>query len=209
MPDGGLVEQQSKLSILVLEDMPNYGSNALAALKGHDARLVTTLEEAKGAMKERKFDFILSDAHVPISAGGDPTAVVSAILQACYDSGTPLCFVTKADHHGLLDKQEEGYITIRAVTLGDAAETYMQLSRSVKTRSEGDIFREMKSTAGENIPIGSKTPEVWLRALEMLRNASTKPSPIAGAIRKARSVGMDVVIENGLPKVIPLKNTKP
>jgi len=205
MSDALLVDKKSRFSILVLEDNPEYGKNALAALKEHDAKLVTTLNGAKEALKAGKFDFILSDVHVPINSGSEPTPVVSEMLQVCFSTSIPVCFVTKADHHGLLEKMDEGYISIKAVTLGEAATTFMEFSSSEKKKSEPEIFREMKSAASQNARTESKTPEVWLKALEIIRNASSKPNPTAGAIRKVRSLGMDVEIRGGQPVVRPAK----
>ena len=203
MPDPLLVEEKSRLSILVIEDSPEFGKNALEALKGHDARLATNLKEALDALASgTKFDFILSDAHVPLREGEQPVAIILGMLETCFEKDIPVCFVTKADHHGLIDIADEGYVSLRAVTLGEASEALMTLSNSKEEASAKKVFSTIKPAASANVKTDSKTPELWAKALDMVRNAATKSSPIAGAIRKVRSIGLDVVMEKGLPKVI-------
>lgn len=209
MPDELLVEGKSRLSVLVIEDSPEFGKNALAALKAHDVKLATTLKEAQGMLASgARFDFILSDAHVPLEAGKEPVAIVSEMLRVCYASDIPMCFVTKADHHGLIDRADEGYVSLRVVTLDEAAKAFMELSRKEGEVSEKRAFSAIASEAARSVKSDSKTPDLWAKALEMARNAATKCPPIAGAIRQVRGVGLDVVMEKGLPRVVPGRNLK-
>ena len=203
--DGLMVEEKSRLSILVIEDNPEFGRNAMEALKGHDVTLVTTLHEALDTTINRKFDFILSDVHFPIKSGRDSEAIVREVLNMGFKSDTPVCFVTKADHHGLVEMGDEGYVSLRAATVGMIASTFIETSRSKEEITEADLFRKMKVSKSENVKADSKTPEIWSRALEMLRNVSANPCSLTRAIKKVRGIGVDVEIKDGMPKVVPSK----
>lgn len=200
-----MVEDRSRLSILVIEDSPEFGKNALEALEGYDVTLVTTLDEAFGAIDGRKFDYILSDVHFPENEGEEPKASVSVVLAIGFGSDTPVCFVTKADHHGLMDHGDEGYVSLRAILVGDIASTFLQVSRSGGEITEADMFRKVEASRSENIKSDSKSPEIWSNALDMLRNASANPSSLTRAIKKIRGLGLDVEIKDGMPKVVPPK----
>lgn len=195
-------EGKSRLSILVIEDDPQYAGSAFVALSKHDVALASTLGEAKELLARGKFDFILSDVHVPAVAGEAPKAIVSEIASICYSSGIPACFVTKADHHGLLDLGDEGYVTLKAITTDHVATAILEASRYGGAKSEKEFFRALGGQS-ENIRSSDKTPEIWAKALDMARNAALKPTPIGAAIRKVRSIGLDVVMQGGLPKVVP------
>jgi len=209
MSDPLLVEGKSRLSVLVIEDSPEFGRNALEALKGHDVRLATTLNGALDALASgTKFDFMLSDAHVPLRDGEQPVAIILGMLETCFEKDIPVCFVTKADHHGLIDLADEGYVSLRAVTLGEASDALMSLSRSKEEATAKKVFSTIKPAAADNVKTDSKTPELWAKALEMVRNAATKPTSVTMAIRKVRSIGLDVVMDRGMPRVVPGANTK-
>ncbi|MBU0527366.1 response regulator [Candidatus Micrarchaeota archaeon] len=199
-----MVEEKSRLTILVIEDNKEFGANALSALKGNVVFLATTLVEAKELAKDIKFDTILSDVHVPERDGMEPEAIVAAITDICLATGTTVCFVTKADHHGILDLGDEGYVSLRATTQGRALMTKMKSSKNNAT-SEADLFRNLETTESKNIKSGSKTPEIWNKALAMALNAKTKPTSVGRAIRQVGKIGLGVINDGVMPKVIPRK----
>jgi CheY-like chemotaxis protein len=201
-----IVESKSRLSILVIEDTPEYAANALEELRdkqGHSVTVATTLEEVADAIKDGKFDFILSDVHFPKKEGMEPEANVSDILELSYHLDVPVCFVTRADHHGLLDKVDEGYISIRAVTLGDIMQTKLDLSRTGGVLPEKELFRKMKFTGGQSIKEDTKTSEIWERALTIARNSTAQSDPVGNSIRKVRGTipGIDFKAEKGVPRI--------
>jgi CheY-like chemotaxis protein len=200
-----MVEGKSKPLVLVIEDDPVFLGNAVAALKECEVVPVMDLEQAKRALKDMEFDYILSDVHYPESKGKEPEPHVKAILEAAYAKGITVCFVTKADHHGLLDLGDEGFISLRAASFGDIASTFMELSKTGESVSEGEMFRKMKASLSENVKTGSKTPDLWRKALDMAMNAATKIHPIGAAIKKVRGIGLDVSMRLGMPRVGPLK----
>jgi CheY-like chemotaxis protein len=205
MAEGLMVEEKSTLTILVIEDNPKFAENAMEGLRGHAIVAVNTLEMAKELAKDIKFDVILSDVHVPRKDGEEPAAIVSEVLEICRNTGAPVCFVTMADHHGLLDLGDEGYVSLKATTQGRILQSEMENWANDAGNSEAEIFRSLKTASGENLRAGSKTPEIWSRALSMALNAMTKPTAIGNAMRKVGELGLDVVADKGLARVVPKK----
>lgn len=206
MAPEGLIEEKSRPKVLVIEDNPEFLGNALTALRDFEAVPAMDLEQARRAIATASPDYILSDVHFPDKAGDEPRANVKAILEEAYDRGIPVCFVTKADHHGLLDLGDEGHVSLKAVTLGDIASTRMEIGRSGEEPDERQLFRKMKATESRNLRASEKTIEVWSTALDILRNAATKPNPLGGAIAQVRkTLGVDVGFKGGVPKLIPPK----
>ncbi len=208
-----MLEQKSRLSILVVEDNAEFSKNAVEGLlKENNLSLVGTLEDAMelcfeaGQGRRAKFDFILSDAHVPVKHGSEPVPVVSEIVHLAYGSSIPLCFVTRADHHGLIDEDHGDHITLKAAGSGDIAVSLLKIS-AVKEPSQKEVFRLLEG-ANESVKSDSKSPEIWGKALQMLQNRSTRSSPLGIAINKMRETGVDVRFEDGMPRVIPAKMKK-
>ncbi len=199
-----MVEEKSRLTVLVIEDNKEFAANALNALKGNVVFLATTLVEASELAKDIKFDIILSDVHVPEREGMEPEAIVTAITDICLATGTTVCFVTKADHHGILELGDEGYVSLRATTQGRALMAKMKSSRKGDS-TEAELFRNLGNTESENIKSGSKTQEIWSRALVMAMNAQAKSTPVGRAIRQVGKIGLGVINDNGVPKVVPRK----
>lgn len=79
-----------------------------------------------------------------------------------------------------MEPGDEGYVSFRALTLGEVAGTRLGLYRSGMKSSDAEIFRKMNAAAGENARAGSKTPEIWKKALLMCMNSATKPGPLGG-----------------------------
>jgi CheY-like chemotaxis protein len=201
MPDP-LTEDKSKPVVLVIEDNPVFLGNAVAALKTCKVIPVMDLEQALRALESIDIDFILSDVHFPEAQGQEPKANVAAIIEKAYEKDIPLCFVTKADHHGLLDLGDEGYVSLKAITLGDIAHTRMELAKPGEVLDDKGLFRKIKASESKNLRTGDKTPEVWNKALEILRNASTKSNPLGGAIKQVRrTIGLDVTFKDGMPRL--------
>lgn len=207
MSDELMVEGKSRLSVLVIEDNAEFAGNAMRALAEGTLILgfAKTLEEAKELIKANKYDAILSDVHFPVKDGEEPSANVREVLFMCLDTGTPVCFVTRADHHGMLDLGDEGYVSLKATTQGRVLQTQLKMSRKGGDASEAGIFRSLETTESENVRSGSKTQEIWSRALSMALNARTKPTSIGMAMRKVGEIGLGVVADNGMPRVVPKK----
>jgi len=196
-----MVETKSRLTLLVVEDNPQFAANVLEGLKGHDVMLATTLEDALASLAKKKPDFIVSDVYFPGKSGDEPKENITPLMHAALESGTPICFVTKADHHGLTEK-DEGFIAIVPLTLGETVISLMEINRSKDEKA----FRSLKSSKPERIKSDAKTPDIWARALESLRNAcETCTSPVNKALNAVRSVGLEVGVEKGLPIVRPQK----
>jgi CheY-like chemotaxis protein len=159
-----MVEGNKTLDILVIEDNQDYGVNALTELAGHNVTLAANLESALLLLSQEKFDYILSDVNFPSKDGEEPRENIEAVMREALESNTPVCIVTKADHHGLLELGDEGYITIKALTLG-------KLAMSLGEMSDGYNFKKVNAEKSENIKAGEKTPEIWRKALSMLQTA--------------------------------------
>jgi CheY-like chemotaxis protein len=199
--DGLMIERKSRLTILVVEDNHEFGLNALAALPGHDIFLATNLEEAVASLARFKPDFVISDVHFPAELGGKPAENIVPLMHAALEANVPICFVTQADHHGLTER-DEGFIAIKPVTISGLTQTLMELTRPNQDTLKA--FHTVKSDNSATLKACEKTPEIWARALDMLRNACAKASPLELAIRKVReTVGVRVGVEKGLPILKP------
>jgi DNA-binding response OmpR family regulator len=192
MGDELMVEGKSKLDILVIEDNGDYGANALVGLSEHNVTVAANLESALLLMSQEKFDYILSDVNFPSKEGEVPKENIEKVMREALESSVPVCFVTKADHHGLLELGDEGYITIKALTLG-------KLATSLGNMSDGYNFRKVGSEKSENIKAGEKTPEIWRKALSMLQTAvAVSKSSVDLAIRQVAAVtGLSFKVKPG------------
>jgi DNA-binding response OmpR family regulator len=202
-----LMDERSRPMVLVIEDNPVFLGNAVAALRDYEVIPVMDLEQAVRALRTMDIGIVLSDVHFPRSQGKAPEANVGAILEEAYRRGVPVCFVTRADHHGLLELGDEGYISLKALALGDMAATMMEVSRSAGELDDKQLFRKMKASGSKSVRAGEKSLAIWTQALDMARNAATKPNPLGGVIRQIRRTlaGADVSFENGAPRIVPLK----
>jgi len=200
--DGLMVEKKSRLTILVVEDNHEFGLNALSALSGHDVFLATNLEEAVASIARFKPDFVLSDVHFPSELGTKPAENIVPLMHAALEACVPVCFVTQADHHGLTER-DEGFVSIKPLTIGNLTETLMELTRTGADKAR-KAFSSVKSAKTETVRTSAKTPEIWGRALDAVRDAcEQKQSPVALAIKKVRELGLDVGVDRGLPVVKP------
>ncbi len=198
--DALMVESKSRLRILVVEDNPAFMENALRAIagKGHDALPATNLEEVLH-LGRLNLDFILSDVHFPDERGGKPVENIVPLMHAALEANVPICFVTQADHHGLTESNE-GYISIKPLTIGNLFETLAELT-GPKADQAKKAFLSVKSTNPMNIKANAKTPEIWARAIDGLRNACAQaPGPVELVARAVtKDSGLVVGVEKGLP----------
>jgi CheY-like chemotaxis protein len=201
--DGLMTEKKSKYTILVVEDNHDFALDALKAVseKGHYPILATNLEEAIPAVGRLKPDFILSDVHFPTELGGEPVENITLLMQTALEANVPICFVTRADHHGLTER-DEGYVSIKPLTMSDLMQTLMTLTQPNADKTK-KAFSSVQSTDPLAMKADAKTPEIWGMAFERLLNAcAQKPRPIELAIRAvSATVGVTVGVENGLPVV--------
>lgn len=165
MSDPGLmVEESSRLSILLVEGDPLSAKDAIEALRGHEVVLAKTLDEVLdlslqvGLNQRRRFDYILSSVHMPESEGKEQQAMASAILSIAMGEDTPVCFVTRA-------KDE---ISIVALDQDAVSEAVFGNDHS------GDV-QNLKPSDRKSVKGGKKTGEVWMQALQMLQNCSARP----------------------------------
>ncbi len=197
--DGLMVERKSRYRILVVEDNPEFMENALRAIagKGHDALPATNLEEVLH-LERLKLDFILSDVHFPNELGGEPVENIVPLMHAALEANVPICFVTQADHHGLTES-DQGYISIKPLTISDLLQTLMTLRQPNADKTK-KAFSSVQSTDSMVIEAGAKTREIWETAFERLQNVcAQKPRPIELVIRTVReTAGVKVGVENGL-----------
>lgn len=199
-----LMEKRSRPLVLVIEDNPVFLGNAVAALRDYEVVPAMDLGQALRALRTMEIEIILSDVHFPESQGGAPKAHAGAIFEEAYARGIPVCFVTRADHHGMLELGDEGYISLKALALGDMAATKMELSRKAEEPDERQLFRALKPSQSKNIKAGDKSADIWSMALEMARSAALKPNPIGGAIRQFRKLGLgaDIGFKDGAPRMV-------
>ncbi|MBU0532163.1 response regulator [Candidatus Micrarchaeota archaeon] len=202
MDDLLLFESRSRFTVLVIEDNAQFAANALEALKGHDVIVVETLDDAAEAIGKNKIDFVLSDVHFPEKSGGKPEAQVSKMLTFAYETATPVCFVTQADHHGLLNTNE-GHVSLRALNIADILLTMLEISRDNQEKPEAELFRQLTASETTTIRSDAKTPAIWEMAFQMAQNVTIKTRSIGLAVMKVRGLGLDVKADNGLPKVVP------
>ena len=204
-----MVEEKSRLSVLVIEDNEHFGGNAgLVCQRDSRVRCFSVIGDLQRAkeifglkMKSKApFDVILSDVHVPEREGEEPRPIISEILDICRSSGTPVCFVTRADHHGMLELGDEGFVSLKATTQGRALKTQMELGEKADA---AELFRKLKTTESRIIRSDGKGAEVWEAALQMAMNARAKPTPLGMAVRKVGKLGLEVTSHNGMPRIVP------
>ncbi len=190
MTDGLLNEEKSRFSILVIGSDAEFIRNAEVRLKGHRVKLATTLHEASEMMLGGGcFDFIISDAYMPVDKGREQVAVVSEVLAMCEGSGTPVCFFAKTDKDGRLGGK--GYVTLKVVRRGDAIRTALKSAFSTARPSEERLFEGMTVT-------GTRT---WEMALNLLGNETVgKQDPLDVSGKFARPRGPGVVLDRGTRK---------
>ena len=188
-----------RLSILVIEANPEYGRNALEALRGHDAVLASSIHEAMdivlevGLNQRPQFDLIMSAVNVPVQPGVEPSPIVSTVLSIAFGGDIPVCFVTEADRNGHLG--DDGHVSIVAMEFTKVVGTLLEKRGQ---RSEYDLFKDLKASAKEKIKADSKTPEIWTLAFQMIQRFSTKPSRLADAFKPKRA--LDIQFKGLVPK---------
>lgn len=202
-------EETGRPVVLVIEDNPDFLRNAVAGIKERCTVVIAqTLEEAKEAMKDGKVKIVLSDVHFPVSKGGQPEANVSAILELAWKNDVTVCFVTRADHHGLIERGDEGFVSLKVLELGDIAATKMEVSRKERcgepVREEARLFGLLRSDSARVFAEG-KSPDIWREALDMAMNAGAKAGSLAFSIRAVRRLGLDADIAAQVPRVFVRK----
>ncbi len=199
---------KNRLTLLVIEDNLEFAKSAHEAFSGaHEIIFASELVSALTIIRSRKVDFIISDVHFPYREGEKPKENIRELLFDAMERTIPICFVTQADHHGLTELNEEGYVAIRALNMDDLAESLFGITR--ERNREKKLFSQLTSMNSKTLNANSKTPEIWSRALGMLRNACAQPSKsVARAIGKVRGLGLTVTAKNGMPQVIPIRSKK-
>lgn len=199
-------EDLSRPFVLVIEDNPEFLQNAVEGLKEFCTVMTAqTLDEAREIMRQGAVRILLSDVHFPASKGEEPEANVSAVLELAWEHDVPVCFVTRADHHGHLDQGDEGFVSLKALELGDIGATRMKVAREKRQGypvvGEARLFGCLHSECKKRIFAEGKDAEVWREALQLARNAVAKAGPLAFSIRAVRKIGMDVDMSQRVPTV--------
>ncbi|MCP4646549.1 MAG: hypothetical protein GY852_02290 [bacterium] len=203
-----MLPDKIRLTLLVIEDNPEFAANAQQAFfRSHNIILASDLSGAFSMIRSMKIDMILSDVHFPSEPGGKPKENIRELLFDTMERGIPICFVTQADHHGLTELNEEGYVAIRALNMDDLAQSLFAITKH--RNREKNLFSQLKTANSKTITSDSKTSEIWMRALDMLRNACAQPKrPVAKAIDQVRGLGLSVTAKKGMPQVIPVRGGK-
>lgn len=170
--DSLLVEGRSRYSVLVIDGDQLSGCNALEALRGMGVTWVTSLEDARLVVAEKKYDFILSSAKASESRGGAQCALAGQIISLAFRHNCPLCLISRTDSEGQMGERAD-HLTFRAASTENLADNMMFISRNGK--STDALLAQMKCTLTYRLPGTELTPQVWLKALEMLQAMCMKP----------------------------------
>ncbi len=199
---------QNRLTVLVVEDNPEFARNAQEALfRSQTVIVASELSGALSMIRSTKIDLILSDVRFPSKPKEEPKENIRELLFDAMERTIPICFVTQADHHGLTELNESGYVAIRALNMDDLAQSLFEITR--KRNREKKLFSQLKTGNSKTITSDSKTPEIWSSALDMLRNACAQPNrPVAKAIEQVCGLGLSVTAKKGMPQVIPARGKK-
>ncbi len=196
--DALLVEEKSRLSVLVIEGNGECGFNALAGLSGYcDVKLVATLEQAIDTLSRQSFDLVLSGAHVPLKEGEKAGDIVRQVMAECLWAGTPVCFITEEGAD--IDFRAEGYISITATPGGEKLATEVEIARPGIDEQSLNLFRILRiSKDGEKG--AHKSPDIWNLAFEMTRAAALERAVVSGVTPRIAGSNPDV---RPLAKVVP------
>ncbi len=185
-----MAPDKNRLSLLVVEDNPEYAINAREAFRKHDVLIATSLEDALGMLRSKKIDLIISDVHFPSRRGEEPKENISTLMHDSLERGIPIVFITKADHHGLVEDEREvkngSYFAIRSLPLPRLEQSICILAKqeAEKTTAGLSSFSRLFPAHFETVRGASKTSAMWVQALQMLRNdcakATLKPSTMRG-----------------------------
>ncbi len=163
--DSLLVEDRSRYAVLVIDGDQRSGCNSLEALRGMDVTWVTSLEDARTVLSDKKCDFILSGSTAAEEVAGSQCKLVGEILTLAYNHNTPICFVERADSDGIPRANGCDHITFRAATKDNLAENMLHLSRA--NGASEKVFRKMKCACTMAGTV--KTPNIWFKAFELLQ----------------------------------------
>jgi len=196
---------QNRLTVLVVDDNSEFVVNAQQALyRSHNVIAAEDLNGASSVIRSTRVDLILSDVHFPSKPGEEPKENIRELLFDAMERNIPICFVTQADHHGLTELDEEGFVAIRALNVDDLAQSLFGITQ--ERNREKPLFSQLKTANSKTLNARSKTPEIWATALDMLRNACAQPKrPVAKAIDQVRGLGVSVTAKGGMPQLIPAK----
>jgi len=94
-----------KLEILVVEDQPHHLADVRAVIDsrrqyGIEADYVSTLDDAKRKLEEKRYDGILSDVFFPEREGEEESASGLWIAEYGLENKVPFILVTSTYHHG-------------------------------------------------------------------------------------------------------------
>jgi hypothetical protein len=172
--DSLLVEHRGRYSVLVIDGDQFSGCNALDALKQMGVTWVTSLEDARMVLSEKRYDYVISSTSALDQRDGKLCRLVPEILSLAFRHATPLCFIGRTDADGLLDGDTCDHLTFRAASTENLADSMLLLARMNGQR--GEIFRKMKCNCTYTVPGTEKGPNMWMKALEMLQAMCMKPA---------------------------------
>jgi hypothetical protein len=162
----------------VIDGSQLSGCNALEALRGHDVTWVTSLEDARQVLADKRIDFILSGIEAADKRAAPPSEMVPEIIRLAHRHNSPLCLVANSDENGVYGNN--GHVALRAASAENIAETVQNL-RKIGADSAA-LLGKMRCTCTYVMPESEKSPSIWLKALEMLQtmciSAAIAPKPV-------------------------------
>lgn len=170
--DSLLVEQRSRYSVLVIDGDQLSGCNALEALRGMGVTWVTSLEDAMLVANQKKFDFILASPRVSEERGGKLCDLPGEITALAYRHHAPICFISCTDEDGRSVERPD-HLTFQAASTENLADSMIAIGRNGKP--QGKLLEGLRFTCTYTMPGEARTPNIWLKGLEMLQAMCMKP----------------------------------
>lgn len=187
---------KSQLKILVVEDTDAFAESAKVAFERHELVFAKTLDEAKELAAKNKLDCIISDVNFPKIEGISPTDNTKEMLDLALSDNLPIAFVTRADHHGIVQKLEEGFVAVAALTPADVMSSLMFLTG--KDSTDPPFVRLLGNK--HTFKSCEKQPEIWAFALDTLRNITVKNQSVLNqTLKMIGRNGIRFKVRNGEP----------
>jgi len=113
-----------KLEILVVEDQPKHLADVKVVLDGRkqygiEADYVSTLDDTKRKLEEKKYDGILSDVFFPKREGEEDLASGLWVAEYGIQNGVPFILVTSTYHHGEKTEPVNKWLSHKGLQLVD------------------------------------------------------------------------------------------
>ncbi len=170
--DSLLVENRSRYAVLVIDGDQLSGCHALEALRGMGVTWVTSLEDALLVTKEKKFDFMLASPRVAETRAGRQCDLPGEICALANKHSTPVCFISRTDSDGR-EAENPDHLTFRAASRKNLADNMLLLGRNGKVQK--NLLERLTFLCTYTAPGTERTPDIWLKGIEMLQSMCVKP----------------------------------